>query len=54
MLARKTDSRYPNFGVTWTIDYKTELPVKIGKSGIAGIEPSTLIDEFRLSVKKYA
>ena len=54
MLSRPTDPKYPMRHIAWTDDFTVELPIKKSVGGIGSIPSSTLIDEFRIAVVKYA
>jgi len=44
LLSRNTDTEYPNRHVTWTDDFRAELPIKLGNEGVSAVHPTTLID----------
>lgn len=54
MLKEPRDPLYPARNVTWTDDFRVELPIRKGIEGIASLEPVTLIDEFRGAVATHA
>ena len=40
--------------INWTDDFTVELPIRIGKDEASSLEPTTLIDEFRTTLSKWA
>ena len=48
------DPLYPARNVLWATDMDAELPIRMGKDGIASLKPTTLIEEFKQAVSKYA
>ena len=53
MLNREQDPQYPARNVTWTDDFKVELPIRKAQEGVGALEATTLIDEFRQTVREY-
>jgi hypothetical protein len=53
LMSTPRDPKYPGRDVLWTTDMSTELPIRLGTSGVSSLCPSTLIDEFRKSVSAY-
>jgi hypothetical protein len=47
LLDKAQERKYPGQHSLWTDDYRVELPVRIGKEGIATIAPSTMIWEWQ-------
>lgn len=47
MLKRPRDPQYPDRHISWTDDFSVELPIRKSAEGVASLEPTTLIDEFR-------
>jgi long-chain-fatty-acid--CoA ligase ACSBG len=44
---------YPLRHIAWTDDFTVELPIRKTKDGVGSVEPTTLIDEFKNSVKQF-
>jgi hypothetical protein len=44
MLEAPKDKDFPNKNILWTDDFRVELPIRMGKSGLSSITPTTLID----------
>lgn len=53
MLNRKINPQYPSKDVSWTDDFKVELPIKRSSEGVGSLYPQTLIDSFRKAIKLY-
>ena len=53
MLNRKINPQYPSKDVSWTDDFKVELPIKRSSEGVGSFYPQTLIDSFRNATKQY-
>ena len=47
----KTDNSYEN--IIWTSDYRTELPIRVAREGLAAERPITLNQAFVQTVEKY-
>lgn len=54
MIKRPRDTQYPLRNISWTDDFTVELPIRKSQDGIGALEPTTLIDEFRLASKVFA
>jgi hypothetical protein len=53
MLSLPRDAAHSTKNILWTDDFKTELPIRMGKEGPSAIPPTTLIDEFRRVVRQF-
>lgn len=53
LLAAPRDPAFPGKDLLWTTDFKTELPIRLGTTGVSAAKPTTLIEDFRASVEKY-
>jgi long-chain-fatty-acid--CoA ligase ACSBG len=50
ILATPRDPNFPGKNLLWTTDFKTELPIRLGTTGVSASKPTTLIEDFRNSV----
>ena len=50
IIQGEPERKYSGQHIVWTDDVRVELPVRIGTEGMAAIEPSTLIQEWKASL----
>lgn len=54
ILSASKEAKYPGQNVLWTDDYRVELPIRLGSSSTERIEPTTLVDEWKLVLSKFS
>ena len=47
------DEAYPAKNILWTDDFKTELPIRMGNTGVSSVKPITLVDVFKNIREKF-
>jgi hypothetical protein len=47
------ESKYPGQHSVWTDDYRVELPIRIGREGLASTPPTTAVDEWRVALGRF-
>ena len=54
MISDEPKRKYPGQNIVWTDNIQVELPIRVGTEGIAAFEPSTVINEWKICLQKYA
>ena len=54
VLENKKNSKYPGQHVIWTDDKRVELPIRVGKEGVAALPPTTIIEAWQENLQKYS
>lgn len=46
-------SKYPGQNIMWTDDFRQELPIRVGSSGVESSPPVTIPQEWKNTLQKY-
>ena len=52
-LEKSKQAKYPGQHVIWTDDFRVELPIRLGKDDIQSLQPTTIIDQWKITLKKF-
>lgn len=53
MVELGKQSKHPGQNIMWTDDFRQELPIRVGSSGVESLPPVTIPEEWKNTLKMY-